>query len=176
MSAELSWMPLFGAVCDRMDALFDRMDNAFGWASPPEEKRYISPYSPVDSAATINGVELPQRVLDELKRLGIALANYNAGELQAAVRACAIDGQLIDDKNGANFFDQLELDDDEIAEDSGEKDASPWRGKPTLNPPTPSDNAGFASLNFTDLLALEREKNILLGAGVNASGGAFGWA
>ena len=57
----------------------------------------------------VNGVPLPNHVVLELQRLGRALEWYNAGELQSAVLACAVDRKLIDDPNGANFMDQLEL-------------------------------------------------------------------
>lgn len=61
----------------------------------------------------VNGVPLPNHVVLELQRLGRALEWYNAGELKSAVLACAVDRKLIDDPNGANFIDQLELTDEE---------------------------------------------------------------
>lgn len=61
----------------------------------------------------VNGVPLPNHVVLELQRLGRALEWYNAGELQSAVLACAVDRKLIDDPSGANFIDQLELTDEE---------------------------------------------------------------
>lgn len=61
----------------------------------------------------INGVVLPNHVVLELQRLGRALEWYNAGELQSAVIACAVDRTLIDDPNGVNFIDKLELTDEE---------------------------------------------------------------
>ncbi len=61
----------------------------------------------------VNGVPLPNHVVLELQRLGRALEWYNAGELHSAVLACAVDRKLIDDPNGVNFIDQLELTDAE---------------------------------------------------------------
>src|SRR5690606_22696524 len=64
---------------------------------------------PYTGAAVVNGVELPQRVAEEIRRLGIALSWYSAGELEDAVEACAFDGQLIDDPFGDDFRDKLTL-------------------------------------------------------------------
>ena len=69
----------------------------------------------IPGAAVINGVVLPQRVLEELRRLGTALSWYSAGELEDAVEACAVDGQLIDDPMGMNFRDRLSLSEAEKA-------------------------------------------------------------
>ena len=65
------------------------------------------------SDVVINGVVLPNHVVLELQRLGRALEWYNTGELHSAVLACAVDRKLIDDPNGVNFMDQLELTDEE---------------------------------------------------------------
>ncbi len=65
------------------------------------------------SDVVINGIVLPNHVVLELQRLGRALEWYNSGELHSAVLACAVDRKLIDDPNGVNFMDQLELTDEE---------------------------------------------------------------
>lgn len=67
---------------------------------------------------TINGVILPQHVLEELKRLGIAASWYSAAELQEAIRACHYDRQLIDDPAGVHYRDQLHLSNHEKVADS----------------------------------------------------------
>lgn len=64
-------------------------------------------------AITINNVQLPIQVVRELQRLGRALEWYSNGELNSAVAACAIDGNLIDDPHGVDFIDKLELTDAE---------------------------------------------------------------
>lgn len=61
----------------------------------------------------VNGVVLPDNVVRELQRLGRALDWYTHGELQSAVKACAVDANLIDDPDGINFIDKLELTDEE---------------------------------------------------------------
>ena len=80
--------------------------SALGTLQPPYlcagDEPYIS-----EGEAVINGVALSQQVIDELKKLGIALSWYNAGELQDAVNATRYDGQLVDDHNGVNFRDKL---------------------------------------------------------------------
>ena len=63
----------------------------------------------LNSNNELNGVPLPENVVRELKRLGRALESFTAGELHSAVRACEMDGNLIDDPNGMSFLDQLEL-------------------------------------------------------------------
>ena len=65
-------------------------------------------------AQTINGVELPRNVVLELQKLGLALEWYTKYELESSVRACAVDNRLIDDPQGMNFADRLELTQDEI--------------------------------------------------------------
>lgn len=71
-----------------------------------------------EGAAVINGVALPLRVIQELKRLGVPLAWYTHGELAQAVDACAFDAQLIDDPDGVNFRDKMVLTDREKEEQS----------------------------------------------------------
>lgn len=66
-------------------------------------------------AVVINGIALPQTVIDQLRLLGLPLSWYNAGELRDAVDACAIDCTLIDDDEGIGFEDKLHLSDDERA-------------------------------------------------------------
>ena len=63
-----------------------------------------------DSSVTVNGVVVPKLVAEQLKNAGIAIAFLSAGQLEAAIQACAVDCKLIDDPNGTNFFDDLELD------------------------------------------------------------------
>lgn len=66
-----------------------------------------------DGELILNGVSLPQNVINELRRLGITLSWYSAGELQDAVIACSYDSNLIDDEAGCHFRDKLQLTDDE---------------------------------------------------------------
>jgi hypothetical protein len=61
----------------------------------------------------INGIVLPQNVINQLRLLGLPIEWYTAGELQDAVIACSADATLIDDVNGDNFRDRLRLDADE---------------------------------------------------------------
>jgi hypothetical protein len=63
--------------------------------------------------AEIKGVDIPKNVLDQLKRLGFPLFSYSRGQLEEAVQACAFDGNLIDDPDGEDFEDMLELTEDE---------------------------------------------------------------
>lgn len=60
-----------------------------------------------EGETVINGVALPQQVIEELRKLGIALSWYNAGELRDAIEATHFDSQLVDDHNGVNFRDRL---------------------------------------------------------------------
>ncbi len=93
-------------------AIIDCPEHLLGRLSPPQ----VDPASPEigrDGSAIIKGVELPSHVTDELRRQGIPLGWYNAGELQDAVLACAYDRTLIDDSNGIHFRDQLSLSDRE---------------------------------------------------------------
>jgi len=86
------------------------IDNLLGRTADPPE-----PPPPDAGSAMVNGVVLPRLVLEQLQKLGISLAWYSEYELGAAVRACAVDCTLIDDPDGNNFLDNLELDAHEIA-------------------------------------------------------------
>lgn len=55
----------------------------------------------------INGVDIPAKVVQQLREQGISLEHYNEGELRDAILACAHDSRLIDDHNGAHFRDKL---------------------------------------------------------------------
>lgn len=57
----------------------------------------------------VNGVELPENVITELRQLGIALSWYSASELQDAIIACAYDSRLIDDEHGVDLKDKIKL-------------------------------------------------------------------
>lgn len=58
----------------------------------------------------VNGVSLPPRVAEELRRLGTPLSWYNAGELQDAVIECDFDDELVADPRGVSFRDKIRLD------------------------------------------------------------------
>jgi len=64
-----------------------------------------------DAGATmrIKGVDIPASVLRQLRELGIPIEHFTRGELQDAVLACAIDGDLVDDEHGTSFKDKLTL-------------------------------------------------------------------
>lgn len=85
------------------------------------------PYQVMDGAAVVNGVTLPQRVINELQRLGIALSWYSPGELRAAVEACAVSEKLIHDDEGVNFFDELVMTEEKQEEDNGDIEMEPAR-------------------------------------------------
>lgn len=68
-----------------------------------------------DLNKTVNGVELPRNVVLELQKLGLALECYAKHELEKSVLACAVDGNLVDDPQGINFADKLELTHNEIS-------------------------------------------------------------
>lgn len=75
----------------------------------PEDPENFSGY------VVVNGVKIPQNVYTQLSNLGIPLGSYSESDLRAAVDACRIDTQLIDDPNGINFHDKLHLAPDEKA-------------------------------------------------------------
>lgn len=77
---------------------------------PAFVREQLEECSPIhEGEVVINGVVLPRNVVEELRLLGMPLASYTRGELQAANMACAIDGELIDDPNGNSFLDKLQL-------------------------------------------------------------------
>lgn len=61
----------------------------------------------------IKGIDIPLNVLRELQRLGHPIEQYTRGELLEAVRACAMDANLVDDPHGHSFSDKLTLTADE---------------------------------------------------------------
>ena len=66
-------------------------------------------------AETVNGVELPRNVVLELQKLGLSLSWYTKDQLERSVLACAVDNKLVDDPQGVNFDDKLELTNEEIS-------------------------------------------------------------
>ncbi len=79
-----------------------------GQLEPTDLTQYGAP-NPYADQHVINGVTLPESVVEELRLLGIPLASYNAGELKAAILACAYDSELVDDHHGLHFLDKLSL-------------------------------------------------------------------
>lgn len=121
------------AVLEIFESLVSFKDKAYG-KTHEESDSYLN----FSNGVVINGVALPDRVVAELKRLGITLSWYSAGELENAVQACAFDAQLIDDPNGDDFLDKLVLTQDE------QQDA----------PPKP---------NFQERLLAQRAKKLIIG-------------
>ncbi len=74
------------------------------YTNPREGRRFAA--QPI----IVNGVVLSQVAADQLRRLGLPLEWYTAGELEDAEQACAADATLIDDDEGHNFSDRLHLD------------------------------------------------------------------
>lgn len=68
-------------------------------AAPPERA----------GPAIAGEMDLPPYLLEELRLLGLPLASYTRGELESARIACAVDGKLIDDPDGFNFLDKLQM-------------------------------------------------------------------
>src|SRR5690606_28116906 len=52
---------------------------------------------------------MSQVAVTQLRRLGLPLEWYTAGELKDAVQACSADATLIDDPEGGHFRDRLHL-------------------------------------------------------------------
>lgn len=69
--------------------------------------------SPQDGSVVIGGVVIPRLVAEEVRRLGMPLASYSAYDLELARQSCMVDCQLVDEPGGDNFYDMLELTDDE---------------------------------------------------------------
>lgn len=66
-------------------------------------------HSDYANGACINGVQLPDSVIEELRKLGVPLYWYSRSELEDAVQACAYDRHLVDDEHGITFRDKLSL-------------------------------------------------------------------
>lgn len=75
---------------------------------PEAERREIKTLQAMPGAVVVNGVTLPQNVINQLQQLGLPLSWYNNGELEDAVIACAFDGNLIDEDDdipcGEHYF------------------------------------------------------------------------
>jgi hypothetical protein len=122
------------------ETVFHRLWHAANEDKPAEAK-------PSDGSLEINGVRLPAYVVEELNRLGVSLSAYSTGELEAAVQACAFDRKLIDDPNGLNFMDELELtNSEERAKTGDETTISPLYSAPAVS--------------FCDKLKQERENKL----------------
>jgi hypothetical protein len=106
----------------------------------PEER---GPPLRADHGAMINGVYLPQNVVDQLRQLGISLSWYTQAELEDAVEACAFDGTLIDDHDGIHFRDKLELTEKAAEDEFGERHDSPYRMSVRLRPWNVSPEAKY---------------------------------
>jgi len=111
-------MPSMFGLLDCPESALGSLDAADSFPQFPVESQ--------NSDKSINGVTIPQNVIDQLRRLGVALSWYTPGELQAAVNSCAVDCTLIDDPDGINFMDDLSLTEDKIEADAGEI-SEPWR-------------------------------------------------
>jgi len=124
-----------------VQGLLERIDNTFYTIAaslvprPPDnaaaaEEHKLPPFGGTkndgqlrdDGSIVLNSVVLPKLVADQIRRLGYDLLSYNEGQLEAATLGCAVDCNLIDDPDGVNFFDDLQLDERERAKDDRDKD------------------------------------------------------
>lgn len=125
-------------------------------AGPPHAKPYaFDAYSFHNSDIIVNGVTLPQRVVDELRRLGISLSWYSASELEDAIAACAIDGELIDDDEGINFRDMLHRTDREKEEDESNRHF--YR----VSLRKPGHDTIYPDLQFSEIITTARQRKRL---------------
>jgi len=107
-------------IMERIERMFDDLF-AFVFPGVPEQKDASKDKSaaksgdppPGGEGIVVSGVELSPLVAEQLARLGLSLNAYTKWQLEAAQRACAFDCNLIDDPNGLDFEDQLELTDAE---------------------------------------------------------------
>ena len=111
-------------ILSTMDRMLDRLDAALDFITLQGDKTRS-----LAGEIEVNGVTIPMDVAVQLKELGVPLDRYSAGELRAAVRACAYDGRLIDDENGATFLDKLHLTSDEERKQNAEKEGGSFREK-----------------------------------------------
>ena len=126
-----------------------------------------------DDGIIINGVVVPKLVADQLRQLGVSLSWYSKGQLEAAINGCSVDCNLIDDPDGANFFDDLKLDEHEREENEGEIDIDPYRrnklnslhGSVFAEPDEPKHSPGefkrslFYDPTFRERIKSERERD-----------------
>lgn len=105
----------------------------------------------------VNGVALPENVINELRRLGIAISWYTSKQLEDAVRACHFDGQLVDDPDGVTFHDMITLTHDEHMANKGQAPGERHRHnmRSVQEPSHP-----FATHDFCERINHEREQQL----------------
>lgn len=118
---------MIGNFAHSIDQMMESVSSAvFDDPKPAKNPTQVSADGAVqyldDGSVIAGGVVVPAIVAQQLKRLGMSLESFNPGELEAAIRACAFDSNLIDDAAGVNFMDQLEEDTRERAEDEFDDD------------------------------------------------------
>ena len=90
------------------------------WQYLSDEQYQTSPARSANGTVIVNGIALPQSVIDQLRRFGFNPEWCTPSELLAAEQDALIDGVVFDDPNGDNFLDKLELSEDEKEDDDDE--------------------------------------------------------
>ena len=120
----------FAAVAECPDVLLGNLESSAGKYNPwvSEDLKAIPiALGQAHDEKVVNGVVLPQRVYEELQRLGHALFSYTSGQLEDAIQACHFDGQLVDDPDGITFHDMLTLTHEEEKASKGLGTGEPHR-------------------------------------------------
>jgi len=109
----------------------------------------------------INGIALPQTVIDQLRQHGFNPEWCTRCELQAAEQEVLVDGTVFHDPDGNNFFDDLELTEEEIEEENGEIDPPPYRTNLHVRPDedhAPDHGKIFPVMSFYEIERKRRKE------------------
>ncbi len=69
----------------------------------------------------VDGLVVPQHVIIELKKNNLSVHNFNKGELEDIIKACAVDGNLVDDHEGGTLRDKMVLTESERRQQRNKK-------------------------------------------------------
>lgn len=151
---------VLGRLLDGIDTVLDTLASPFLPKKQEDGDSASHPESPSTSSIVVNGVVIPKLVADQLQKLGVSLSFYSEHELNAAIQACAIDCTLIDDNNATDFYDALELDEQERATQNGTDPFDPHKrhALPVPHVCGPCSDDEHEKPGFCERLEAEREK------------------
>ena len=95
--------------------------------APYEKQEASTPPQQAASTVVINGIAMPQRVVDQLRQHGFNPEWCTRYELAAAEQEALVDGTVFHDADGVDFYDDLELTEEEIEEDDDKIDSPAYR-------------------------------------------------
>lgn len=146
-----------------LDNVFAPVDPALACDRQARQEAFNAYLAQQPDLCVVNGVALSQSILNQLWQHGFNPAWCTPYELRAAGQEALVDGTVFHDPYGNDFYDDLDLTEEEIEEDDDEIDPPPYRMSLHVRPdeehePDPKHN--LPVLSFHEMEKKRRKEKL----------------